>query len=370
MRRILLIPITAACFLCGCSRMQPEQRPDEVVKVEFRLPDSYGVQSGGVTKAEDDLGPDNWHDMPDMNISLLPVGSTLWLTYARQSEDGYGKPELQGYVVGTNTGGFNTLYPCTSTLGSDGKMHINSDEIGSPLYLEAGTYKFKMISPTYPIGQDLSMQVNNGMFFYSTDGRYKETSALPIEIDLENTTGGAQYIKLNPIISQVARFDFTISKGKGVHTLEPLEAGIEISGLQDPGEDGITYNWCSEHISDTLEMRYGDKRSWANIPGEELKTESDGSITGEIGVLPTFALDYSIIILINIAVNGVPTQYMTLLNSMILLHAHTYSIKWEISVEEGVISVVTWQNQSWSTDLKPDKTTLEHEYNSLHTPSL
>ncbi len=370
MRRILLIPITAACFLCGCSRMQPEQRPDEVVKVEFRLPDSYGVQSGGVTKAEDDLGPDNWHDMPDMNISLLPVGSTLWLTYARQSEDGYGKPELQGYVVGTNTGGFNTLYPCTSTLGSDGKMHINSDEIGSPLYLEAGTYKFKMISPAYPIGQDLSMQVNNGMFFYSTDGRYKETSALPIEIDLENTTGGAQYIKLNPIISQVARFDFTISKGKGVHTLEPLEAGIEISGLQDPGEDGITYNWCSEHISDTLEMRYGDKRSWANIPGEELKTESDGSITGEIGVLPTFALDYSIIILINIAVNGVPTQYMTLLNSMILLHAHTYSIKWEISVEEGVISVVTWQNQSWSTDLKPDKTTLEHEYNSLHTPSL
>lgn len=327
MRRILLIPITAACFLCGCSRMQPEQRPDEVVKVEFRLPDSYGVQSGGVTKAEDDLGPDNWHDMPDMNISLLPVGSTLWLTYARQSEDGYGKPELQGYVVGTNTGGFNTLYPCTSTLGSDGKMHINSDEIGSPLYLEAGTYKFKMISPAYPIGQDLSMQVNNGMFFYSTDGRYKETSALPIEIDLENTTGGAQYIKLNPIISQVARFDFTISKGKGVHTLEPLEAGIEISGLQDPGEDGITYNWCSEHISDTLEMRYGDKRSWANIPGEELKTESDGSITGEIGVLPTFALDYSIIILINIAVNGVPTQYMTLLNSMILLHAHTYSIK-------------------------------------------
>ena len=323
-----------------------------------------------MTKAEDDLGPDNWHDMPDMNISLLPVGSTLWLTYARQSEDGYGKPELQGYVVGTNTGGFNTLYPCTSTLGSDGKMHINSDEIGSPLYLEAGTYKFKMISPAYPIGQDLSMQVNNGMFFYSTDGRYKETSALPIEIDLENTTGGAQYIKLNPIISQVARFDFTISKGKGVHTLEPLEAGIEISGLQDPGEDGITYNWCSEHISDTLEMRYGDKRSWANIPGEELKTESDGSITGEIGVLPTFALDYSIIILINIAVNGVPTQYMTLLNSMILLHAHTYSIKWEISVEEGVISVVTWQNQSWSTDLKPDKTTLEHEYNSLHTPSL
>ena len=131
MRRILLIHITAACFLCGCSRMQPEQRPDEVVKVEFRLPDSYGVQSGGVTKAEDDLGPDNWHDLPDMNISLLPVGSTLWLTYAKKTgEDSFGKPELQGYVVGTNTGGFNTLYPCTSTPGSDGKMHINSDEIG------------------------------------------------------------------------------------------------------------------------------------------------------------------------------------------------------------------------------------------------
>lgn len=354
MRRILLIPITAACFLCGCSRMQPESAPEGTVKVDFKLPHSYGAQDEGLTKA-DDLGPDDWHDLPHTNTSLLPVGSTLWLTYAKKTgEDSFGKPELQGYVVGTNTGGFNTLYPCTSTPGSDDKMHINSDEIGSPLYLEAGTYKFKMISPAYPIGRDLSMQVNNGMFFYSTDGRYEETSALPIEINLENTTGGVQYIKLNPIISQVARFDFTISKGEGVYTLEPLEAGIEISGLQDPGEDGITYNWCSEHISDTLEMRYGDKRSWVTIPGEDLQTTDDGSITGEIGVLPTFALDNSIAILINIAVNGVPTQYMTLLNTMTLLHAHTYEIKWEINVKNGVISVVTWQNQSWNADLSPE----------------
>lgn len=354
MRRILLIPITAACFLCGCSRMQPESAPEGTVKVDFRLPHSYGAQDEGLTKA-DDLGPDDWHDLPHTNTSLLPVGSTLWLTYAKKTgEDSYGTPELQGYVVGTNTGGFNTLYPCTSTLGSDGKMHINSDEIGSPLYLEAGTYKFKMISPAYPIGTNLSMQVNNGMFFYSTDGRYKKTSALPIKINLENTTGGVQYITLNPIISQVARFDFTISKGEGVYTLEPLEAGIEISGLQNPGEDGITYNWCSENIADTLEMRYGDKRSWVTIPGEDLQTTGDGSITGEIGVLPTFALDNSIAILINIAVNGVPTQYMTLLNTMTLLHAHTYEIKWEINVKNGVISVVTWQNQSWNADLSPE----------------
>lgn len=186
MRRILLIHITAACFLCGCSRMQPESAPEGTVKVDFRLPHSYGAQDEGLTKA-DDLGPDDWHDLPHTNTSLLPVGSTLWLTYAKKTgEDSYGTPELQGYVVGTNTGGFNTLYPCTSTLGSDGKMHINSDEIGSPLYLEAGTYKFKMISPAYPIGRDLSMQVNNGMFFYSTDGRYQQTSALPIKINLEN----------------------------------------------------------------------------------------------------------------------------------------------------------------------------------------
>ena len=150
---------------------------------------------------------------------------------------------------------------------------------------------------------------------------------------------GVQYIKLNPIISQTARFTFTIEKGEGVNRLEPLAAGIEISGLQNPvmHDEQLTYNWSSENIADTLVMRIGDKRSWVTLPGEELQTDEDGTITGDIGVLPTLTMSTPIAILINMAINGVPTQYMTLLNEQMLLHARSYNLK--------------WQNQSWVTDL-------------------
>ena len=215
-----------------------------------------------------------------------------------------------------------------------------------------------MISPAYPIDKELKMQVDNGMYLYSTDGRYEETSSRAEEIIVNAT--GVQYIKLNPIISQVARFTFTIQKGEGVNRLEPLAAGIEISGLQNPynhpteseeGDNLLTYNWSSEAIADTLVMRLGDKRSWVTLPGEELQVDEDGTITGDIGVLPTLTMSTPIAILINMAINGVPTQYMTLLNEQMLLHARSYNLKWKVSVTEGQISVVTWQNQSWVTDL-------------------
>ena len=192
--------------------------------------------------------------------------------------------------------------------------------------------------------------VDNGMYLYSTDGRYKETCPLPMDITINET--GVQYIRLNPIISQVARFTFEISKGEGVYELEPLEAGIEISGIQNT-ESGVVFNWCSEHISDTLEMKYGDKRAMVTIPGSQISTDAEDVIRADIGVLPTYALQNSIAILLNLAVNGVPTQYMTLLSGMKLMHGHSYNIKWSISVKDGQISVMTWQNQSWTADLTP-----------------
>ena len=227
--------------------------------------------------------------------------------------------------------------------------------MGAPLYLENGTYKFKMISPAYPIDPDeMTLRVDNGMYLYATDGRYKETAS--VETPIEVNTEGVQYITLPPMISQVARFTFEITKGIGVNALEPLAAGIEISGLQDPyGEEGLAYNWCSENIADTLVMRMGDKRAYLRVPGGELRTDEEtGTIAGDIGVLPTLTMSTPVSVLVNIAVNGVPTQYMTLVNEPMLLHARSYNLKWEISMEDGRVSVVTWQNQSWVTDLEEE----------------
>lgn len=354
MKRIIIIGIlTGMLIACSTEEDTPVSVPDGKVQVEFQLPGTYGISiSDAQSRAVDNLGPNDWHDLPQpTQEELLPVGSTLWLSYAKQDEDGttYGTPNLQGYVVGTTIGGYNTLYPCT-TQEVNGKLEINPEEIGAPLYLEEGIYKFKMISPAYPVSTDLKMTIDNGMYLYSTDGRYEETYSQPIPIEV-NTTG-VQYIRLNPIISQVARFTFTIHKGTGVYTLEPLEAGIEISGLQDTYLHGTEYNWSSENIADTLVMRIGDKRSWVTLPGSELETDADGTITGDIGVLPTLTMSTPISVLINMAVNGVPTQYMTLVNETHLLHAHSYNFRWTVNVEDGQISVMTWQNQSWSTEVE------------------
>ena len=354
MKRIIIIGIlTGMLIACSTEEDTPVSVPDGKVQVEFQLPGTYGISiSDAQSRAVDNLGPNDWHDLPQpAQEELLPIGSTLWLSYAKQNEDGttYGTPNLQGYVVRTTTGGYNTLYPCT-TQEVNGKLEINAEEIGAPLYLEAGTYKFKMISPAYPVSTDLKMTIDNGMYLYSTDGRYKETYSQPIPIEVN--TSGVQYVKLNPIISQVARFTFTIRKGTGVYTLEPLEAGIEISGLQNTYLHDTEYNWSSENIADTLVMRMGDKRSWVTLPGSELETDAEGTITGDIGVLPTLTMSTPVAVLINMAVNGVPTQYMTLVNETHLLHAHSYNFRWTVKVEEGQISVVTWQNQSWTTDIE------------------
>ena len=333
--------------------------PQGATRVEFRLPGTLGATTGAgmTTKAADNLGPDNWHDLPEKtNPALLPVGSTLWMSCAKKNDDGtFDTPTLQGYVVGTNSGGYNSLYTCVSKENTEGKLEIQADQMGAPLYLENGTYKFKMISPAYPIDPDeMTLRVDNGMYLYATDGRYKETAS--VETPIEVNTEGVQYITLPPMISQVARFTFEITKGIGVNALEPLAAGIEISGLQDPyGEEGLAYNWCSENIADTLVMRMGDKRAYLRVPGGEQRTDEEtGTIEGDIGVLPTLTMSTPVSVLVNIAVNGVPTQYMTLVNEPMLLHARSYNLKWEISMEDGRVSVVTWQNQSWVTDLEEE----------------
>lgn len=359
LKTAILASAIALAGACGEKEALPEA-PEGMVRVEILAPDTYGKAAGAApaSKADDYvpgddvLGDGYWHQLPNADMVPLEEGETLWIYYSKLDEETgeYGTPELQAYRVEMNAGGYNSLISCPYETGEDGLYHIRTDEIGAPLYLETGKYKFKMISPAYPINSSLEMNVDNGMYLYSTDGRYKETCPLPMDIVINET--GVQYIRLNPIISQVARFTFEISKGEGVYELEPLEAGIEISGIQNT-ESGVAFNWCSEHISDTLKMKYGDKRAMVTIPGSQISTDAEDVIRADIGVLPTYALQNSIAILLNLAVNGVPTQYMTLLSGMKLMHGHSYNIKWSISVKDGQISVMTWQNQSWTADLTP-----------------
>lgn len=103
--------------------------------------------------------------------------------------------------------------------------------------------------------------------------------------------------------------------------------------------------------ADTLVMRLGDKRAWISLPGEKFVTDSNGNLVGDICILPTDARCNTVAILLNMSVNGVPTQYITTLNGMIFEHAKSYNMTFNVGLKNNIV-VVNWQNISWTEDIE------------------
>ena len=82
----------------------------------------------------------------------------------------------------------------------------------------------------------------------------------------------------------------------------------------------------------------------------QFSVNSDGSITGDVGILPTDAMSTMTVILVNMAVNGIPTQYLLPLYSLIFHHGHSYNLNLEIGLD-GDIRVMSWANQAWTGDV-------------------
>ena len=382
MRKLIYILIAVAA--CACSHFdEMEERVDrDGVRIVFSLPGMYDhINSRIGTKANDRLDPlrhinDSVPSAPDYaRLTSLPVGSTLWLTYSKKDEEtgDYSTPMLQAYKI-IDSGGYHSMYACTfhQETDADGFTYnvIDDQTTGTPLILTDGTYRFKMISPALPITYDSEkgwrLPVDNGMYFYSTDGRYHETVAKDIVVDsksLANDGKNVLYVKLNPIINQTARFRFRIFKGDNVESLEMMPAGIEVSGLQNPydrsGEERSMFYWASDNISDTLRMKMGDKHQWVKLASVDIRkskeTGPDGvladALCGDVGFLPTNSLSTTVVILFNFLVNGIPTQYETTVNQMIFEHAHSYNIGVEVNQKDG-IRVFNWLNQAWTGDLE------------------
>lgn len=335
---------------------------DGLVEVRIELPQVYGHQPGiFATKAVGDIGDvlKNWP------IADLAEGSTLWLAYELQKasddpatdadESAYDAPDLKAYVVKSSGGGYQALYACEHSE-VDGKMVVTSENAGntaSPLYLKDGNvYRFRMISPAMPISKDdLSMMVNNGDSFCSSDQRYPETASSATEIIA--TASGVNYISMNPMIQQTARLRFNLKRGANVSSIRMMGDGVEITGIQNPymhDAEGDKYNWSSMDAADTLVMRLGDKRAWVTLPGDRFTADGDGNLSGDICILPTDARSNTVTILMNMAVNGVPTQYITTLNGMVFEHAKSYNINFEVGLQNNIV-VVNWQNISWTDDI-------------------
>jgi len=297
-------------------------------------------------------------------LTTLPVGATVWLTFRKgepvnlsgdlEDPDNFTweESDLQAYVV-QNVSGYNALYPIQSNETEPGYLEVDPDlAYSTPLYLPDGYFQFRMVSPANKIHKDdLKMQVDNGMYIYANDERYEQTRSKVIKIQANGT--GVQRIVLNPMINETARFKISLKPGKNVSKMEMMSQGIEISGLQnsekEPGGE-LLFQWSSLNLADTLKMKKGDKYSRTYIR-EFTKDETSGKITGETYILPTNAMSTNTVLLMSLAINGIPTQYLLTLGQMKYFHGHSYNIDLEVGLD-GDIRVMGWANQSWLGDVE------------------
>ena len=332
----------ALMFSISCSKEMESvsNAPEGMVEVRFNIPEFYSNGSNlAQTKADSEF-------LEGKTISRLPVGSTIWLSYSRKTREGtYEDPVVKPYIV-KSTNDYVGLSPCSIEEYTDENsvewLKINEQEHGTPLYLNIGdTYKFKVLYPAYDIRkEDLIVNLHNGEWICTNDPRYTQTMCR--DITLNETSNKISYIDLQPMINQTARLHFEIAKGDFVHTLEMMHNGIEIAGVQDK-DRSYPLDWTLEEYVEVIQMEsIDDGKHWYKLQNFEVR---DDKIIGDAYILPLDVRRTYIFILINMAVNGIPTQYVLTLNGIVLEHSRSYNFDLKAGID-GNMTVVNWQNTS------------------------
>ena len=342
--RCLKYILLFVCVLVSCTKETGtgHEVPEGMVEVRINMPEYYAVSPDRMqTRADSDaLAP------YDGLVTTLPVGATIWLSYSMKTGEGiYEDPVVKPYVVKSENH-YVGLYPCAIEEYTDEEgtewMRAVPGQDAQPLYLEPGaTYQFKSIYPALDIRKDnLNVHLHNGIWACTNDPRYTQTESR--DITLSTSAQKVSYIDLQPMINQTARLHFEIRKGDNVHSIEMMHTGIEISGVQDKGKL-FPLDWTHEDYMEVLQIEpieYGEH--WYRLQEFEMQ---DDKIVGNAYILPLDVKRTYIFILINMAVNGIPTQYVATLNGIVLEHARSYNFEMEAGVD-GNLTVVNWQNTS------------------------
>ena len=374
----LLLPGFLLWSFWGC---RPETEEDSPVptngrkEVRFVLDGAYTSGNNPGTKSTAvDAGTYNGKTpLP------LPEGSTVWLICPRYMlvryetipgrwpwDDDEIHPvyewvtdSYKSYVVLNATDGLNSLYPCA--VDEEGNALMETME--PAMYLEPADYRVRVISPALPWADtsNLGMKIENGQYLLANDARYTEANPSADYTAFTVTASDqVQVIRLNPMVHQTAQLRFTIRPGTNVHHLDLMSSGIEISGLQDPGSD--SYNWTP--FGHYLEILPGNKRSQTTIrdfqtvqQDSSMATDGQtvelpaGTLMSHCGILPTDANSSSLIVVLHLQVNGIPTQYSMSLNRQVFEPGHSYHYVGEVSITGGV-TVFSWQNISWDAEVE------------------
>lgn len=330
----------AGFFFSACTEENingPEIPNTEKVPVTVQLSGMYTAMSGIDSNTRASSNPAL---KPEM-IKNLPEGTTLWLFATRGSET-----NTQGYVVKSADGGIQSLYPC-SQFNADGtydEQYVSK----TPLFLAPGTYNFSAISPAKPEynNKTKACRINNGEYVIATNNEWAETEATTY-----NITGTESVIILKPLMQVTSRMKFQIKSASAkISSMSIMQSGVEIDGIQ---ENPTSNNY---KVGDKLPSKLGNKYNRIYVTAESFKNvviNNAKVLEGEIGFLPTDCTSTPVIVIMNLLVNDVPTQYSFSIVGKKFEPGYSYNYLITLDIKDG-ITVATWQDASWTSDVYPD----------------
>lgn len=369
MKTALYALLLAAAPLPGCSSGEESAAPVPGGKVEVCpvLPGLLGsVSENGPSVRTAAARADGQEDIFfGKDAEPLPNGSTLWLHVKEQGAEGAGEEYTKSYVVRDLDGTRQALYPCRVEYDEEGNVS-QVTETGVPLYLTIGkTYEFRAMSPAKRLVETddghQAVSVNHKEYLMATDDRYPSSAKTVVRLDRND--GAVHYVKLKPLAHQTSRLEFTIRKEKNdpaVFSLDVMPQGVEVSGVQKYyriENEKLGWNWCwTKSPQVYLEAKTGDAderftiRRSAAYADSFITNKNATELYIKCPILPTDAYSGAVVVLFNLSVNGIPTQYEMMLNQKVFEAAYTYHYVGTVKMENGV-STITWQYVSWNEEL-------------------
>lgn len=324
--RTIVLLLIAMMTLSACNKEEsPEAYNAENVAIIPQLSGVYAVAPAAKagTRAV---------DHPDLQTIInLPEGTTLRLIAKKGSQAAI----MQDYVVRTPDGGSQSLYPCKIN-NTTGQIISESKD---PMYLSEGVYTVNAVSPAhkYSNGQ---MVINNGESVLANNDHWIQTATTSLTITKADKS---KVILLNPLMQLTARMTFDLSGDKetGVSSISVMQDGIEIDRIR---EGSVTLTNVGDSIPAIMCANYNR----IFIKESDIKKQENGSLRGEICLLPIDNRATPMVVILNLMVNGVPTQFTFSIVNKVLYAGYSYNYKITVRIKDN-ITVANWQETSWST---------------------
>lgn len=317
--------VVAVLLLTACEQSENYNTPNErKIAIIPELAGMYVNVPGNWSSTRADAHPEL------SKITNLAEGSTLRLIAKKTNAQ---TTTVKDYVVRTVGGGSQSLYPCT--LNPDGTV-ANEDK--TPLYLSVGTYTFSAVSPAHKYNNG-KMTINNAESVIATNNRWRQTEASIITISNDDKS---KVIPINPLIQLTSRMTFTLKgdRGSGVSSLSVMQDGIEIDRIR---ENAAVIN----NVGDDIPAIITDNYHRIYIKEKDIR-QDNGNLRGEICLLPIDNRPTPMMVILNLMVNGVPTQFSFSIVNKILEGGYSYDYIVTIKIKDN-ITVANWQETSWST---------------------